>query len=92
MKRKTTLITLVLCASLCGCKSTVITIPRPNLNPVKIVDQRLLYWTSAKDMYVYVDGDLAHVEVGQVRSVSDANSIEAVGVLAGSVIKTVIRP
>jgi hypothetical protein len=92
MSPKTTLLTLVLCASLCGCKSTVITIPRANLKPVKIVDQRLLYWTSAKDMYVYVDKDSAHVEVGQIRSVSDPNSIEALGGALGNAGKAFISP
>ena len=89
---KKLLLTLIICASLCGCKSTVITIPRANLKPVKIVDQRLLYWTSAKDMYVYVDEDSAHVEVGQVRSVSDPNSIEALGGAVGNAGKMLIKP
>jgi hypothetical protein len=92
MNLKTTLLTLVLCASLCGCKSTVITIPRETLKPVKIVDQRVLYWTSAKDMYVYVDKDSAHVEVGQVRSVSDPNSLEALGGAVGNAGKMLIKP
>jgi hypothetical protein len=83
--------TLILCASLCGCKSTVITIPRETLPPVKIVDQRLLYWTSAKDMYVYVDEESAHVEVGQVRSVSDPNSIEALGGALGNVVGSAVK-
>ena len=78
--------------AMCGCKSTVITIPRANLKPVKIVDQRLLYWTSAKDMYVYVDDESAHVEVGHIRSVSDPNSINALGGAVGNAGKMLIKP
>ena len=89
---KMTLITLILCASLCGCKSTVITIPRANLKPVKISDHRAFWDTTAKAVYVRVDPNTVHIEVGQVRSVSDPNSIEAAGVLAGNIIKTVITP
>jgi hypothetical protein len=80
------------CVAVTGCKSTVITIPRRNLKPVKIVDQRALWDTRAKDMYVYVDPNMVHIEVGQVRSVSDANSIKATGTLVGEAAKTFIRP
>lgn len=75
-----------------GCKSTVITIPRQNLKPVKIVDQRALWDTEAKAVYVYVDPNTVHIEVGQVRSVSDANSLEAVADVTGNVVLKAIMP
>jgi hypothetical protein len=92
MNPKTTLLTLVLCASLCGCKSTVITIPRANLKPVKISDHRAFWDTSAKDMSVYVDSEMVDIGVGQVRSVSDPNSIEALGGAVGNAGKMLIKP
>lgn len=87
-----TAITIIAMLALCGCKNTVILIPRENLPPVKIVDQRLMYPSSAKDIYGFVDGKSVHIEIGRIESRPDPNSIEALGGLVGQAIKTAVRP
>ena len=84
---KKLLITIILCASLCGCNGFSIKVPREGEELVEISSLRAFWDTSANDVSVYIDDDQVDIQVGRIDSVSDANSIEA---LSGGIVDKIM--